>query len=664
METTAAVTILITSENDNSPIFTATSYNDTLLESIPLGSAVSQITAQDVDAGDDGVIVYTMAAHPKFYLDQSSGAVTLKDALDYETASSYVLNIVATDKGSPAKSSTTVLYITVDDVNDNSPECSPATQTVSFREDTSVATTLASLTCSDLDDGLNGDLTYSIYSVNAVVGNGPFSAMSGSALILNSAFDYETSSLYTVVVHVVDGGATAKSSTAEILVSVSDVNEHDPSFVGLPYSKNVPEDAAIGDSVFSVSATDADSTDTVSFTLSPASSVFSLDPLTGELRVNSLLDREITDVYNLTVLAIDSGNVDAFRTASTSLLIAVTDVNDNSPVFHPASYSDSLSENTATGTTVLSLTSSDQDSGVNGDITYSILSGNVGNVFRVEKDIPSGECRLIVDDATNLSYDTVTSYSLVIRATDGGGLTTDTLVSLQLTGYNDFTPIFSPASSSTESVAENSAVNDVVIDLNATDADVGVDGTITYSISSGASGKFSIDPTTGVVVVSGSLDRETKASYTMDVLAVDGGSNPSARTATYSLTVDLTDVNDVAPVCTRSLYSAVISESSAPSVSVSQVSCTDGDTDSPNTDLVYSIVGGTGSSVFAIDASTGEVSTATGSSFDRETVSSYTLSILVSDNGVPSLNESVNMAITISGKSPEVEICDGNLFFS
>ncbi|XP_064600895.1 protocadherin Fat 4-like [Liolophura sinensis] len=651
LKTMAVVTILVTSENDNSPIFTSASYNDTVVESISLGSTVSQVTAHDADSGDDGVILYTMASHPKFYLDQSSGAVTLKDTLDYETAASYVLNIVATDKGSPAKSSTTLLYVTVDDVNDNSPECSPATQTVFFREDTSVATTIASLTCNDLDDGANGDMTYSIYSVNAVVGNGPFLAMSGSSLILNSAFDYETSSLYTVVIHVVDGGTSTKSTTAKIVVSVSDVNEHDPAFAGLPYSKNVPEDAAIGDSLFTVSAVDADSGDTVSFTLTPAISAFSLDPQSGELRLNSPLDRETTDTYNLTILATDSGNVDTFRTTSTSLLISVTDVNDNSPVFNPASYSNSLSENTASGATVVSLTSTDQDSGANGDITYSILSGNVGNVFRVEKHVPSGECRLIVDDVTNLNYDTMTSFSLVIRATDGGGLTADAPVSLQLTGYNDFPPVFSPTSSSTESVAENSSVNDVVIDLNATDADGGVDGTITYSISTGASGKFTIDPTTGVVVVSGSLDKETTASYAMDVLAVDGGTNPSARTATYSLTVDVTDVNDVAPVCTRSWYSAVITENTAPSVSVSQVSCTDADTDSPNKDLVYSIVGGSGSGLFVIDASTGEVSTASGSSFDRETVSSYTLSVLVSDNGVSSLTESVNIAITISDEN-------------
>ena len=216
---------------------------------------------------------------------------------------------------------------------------------------------------------------------------------------------------------------------------------------------------------------------------------------------------------------------------------------------------------------------------------------------------------------------------------------------------NEATPQFSP-SSSTQTLAEDSALGTAVIDLDATDADDGADGVITYSIVSGGNGKFAIDPTTGIVTVSGVLDRESAQSYTLTVNAVDGGTNPGAKTGTYTLIVDITDVNDVTPSCTLTYYTSTISEAAAPATIVGQVTCTDGDLDPANlnNDLAFAETGGDSGGLFDVNANTGEITVSSGASFDRETTPSYLLDISVSDKGTTPLSVSVQMFIGLIGE--------------
>ena len=108
------------------------------------------------------------------------------------------------------------------------------------------------------------------------------------------------------------------------------------------------------------------------------------------LKVKSPLDRETTTLYVLNIIATDSGTVDAVRSTTHVLMVTITDDNDNAPVFSPTYYFVSISENTAVGTTVTSVTATDADTSTAGTVTYGIASGNSGNVFRVDKFVSTG----------------------------------------------------------------------------------------------------------------------------------------------------------------------------------------------------------------------------------------------------------------------------------
>ncbi|KAK7485090.1 hypothetical protein BaRGS_00023630, partial [Batillaria attramentaria] len=625
---TAVVLVTVTSENQHDPVFSQATYSQTTDEDQPVGFQLVQVSATDADSGSDGAVTYSMATHAKFAL-ASDGWISIKTALDFETTPN-------------------TYSITVGDVNDNTAVCTTNILTSQKRED--ATGNVATLSCTDADTGTNAALLYTIESVDGVAGTGAFS-VDGAGAVSVSSLDYETATSHAVVIKVADQGTTPRSTSVYLTLTVTDVNENDPSFSGTPFSANVAEDGTLGDTVLTVAASGNDGSDTVTYSLSNTS-YFDVDAISGAITLKAQLDFETTPAYSVDVCATDSNPVDATRSACESVAITVTDANDNDPVFNPGVYSASVDENKANGVTVTTVTATDADAlASGGTVTFSIASGNTGNVFRV--DATSGA--VIVDDNTALDYETVTSFSLTVRASDGGGRTDDAVVTITVNPINEGTPTFTPASFTLPSgVDEDTAVDTTVHTITATDTDSGADGTLTYSISSGASGKFSIHPTTGEIKLVAALDRETTQSYTLQILAVDGGaSNPSPKTGTYALTIDVNDVNDVTPSCSLTYYSASISENAAATASVKDLSCSDGDLDPANlnNDLTYSITAGDTGGLFVVDAA-GSVTVATGASFDRETTPSYTLTLEVVDKATTGkLTATVSLQVDISDEN-------------
>ena len=581
---------------------------------------LTQVTATDADTGNDGTITFSMTAHANFSLD-ADGWISVKTPLDYEVASTYTFEVVATDGGSTPRSATATVTINIGDVNDNTALCSPSVIAVQKREDATGPVT--TLSCTDSDSGSNAALVYSIVSVNSVAGAGAFSVDTAGAVSV-SALDYETATTMDVVIRVTDQGSTPSTTTVDLTVTVTDVNEADPAFTGTPLSANVAESDTAGTAVTTVAASDADGSDVVTYSLSDTT-YLEVDSSSGAVTVKSPLDYEATPTYTVSVCATDSNTVDAVRSSCETLTITVTDANDNDPVFSPNVYSANVDENAADGYTVTTVTATDADTlAAGGTVSYSLVSGNTNNVFRV--DATGGH--VIVDDNTFLDYETTTSFSLLVRAGDGGGRTADATVTVTVNPVNEDTPTFTPTSS-TQTVAEDAATGSLLT-VTAADSDSGSDGDVTYSISSGASGKFSINPATGEVRLVAGLDRETVQQYTLLILATDAGTNPGAKTGSYTLTVDITDVNDETPVCSATSYAATVSEDATASTSVKDLSCSDSDNDPAglNNGLTYAITGGDTSSVFAVDAS-GRVTVAA-ATLDRETTPSYTLILEVS----------------------------------
>ena len=606
-----------------------------------------QVIATDGDSGSDGAVSYSMATHTYFVVD-SDGWVTVKTTPDYDTGGSnaYSFDVVGKDGGSPTPRSASVsVTVRVEDTNDNTAVCSPNVISVQKRED--FAGTLASLTCTDADATVNSDLLYVMSSVIPVSAVGDFS-VDATGVISVTSLDYETAASYTVSIKVTDQGTPQLSTTVDVTVSLVDVNEFTPLFTAVAYSATVAEKDHPSVAIVIVTATDDDGTDLLRYSLSDTT-YMDVDETTGEVFVIVPFDYETVTSQTVDVCVTDSNTMDSTKSSCVSLAVAVSDVNDHDPVFSPAVYTASVDENAANENTVATITATDDDTLASGStITFSMSSGNSGNVWRV--DSTGGQ--IIVDSNTFLDFETYQSFSLLVTASDGGGRTTQAVVHVLVNPVNEHAPTFTPTTSSV-SLPEDNTVG-LISSLSALDSDSQStgDGIVTYRIVSGANSLFNIHPYSGDVSLIGNLDRETSQTHTLLVQADDAGSTPSAFHGQHTLTVNVDDVNDIYPACSLTVYTASIAENSASGSTVHAITCVDNDLDplGLNNLLAYSLASGNTGSVFSI-SSTGVVTVFT-ASIDRETTSLYTLLIDVADSSSGTkLTTSVTMSVFVTDKN-------------
>lgn len=180
--------------------------------------------------------------------------------------------------------------------------------------------------------------------------------------------------------------------------------------------------------------------------------------------------------------------------ALSGVRIFLSDVNDNKPVFKPTLYITSISETSSAGSDVIPVYASDQDSGINAQILFSIAGGDPKDQFDV---IENGTIRT----KRTLDREDIASYSLIVRASDKGSPVLSETVSVQIAilDVNDNAPIFG-SSAYTVSVPEDVPIGTQFLNISATDADVGLNAKLTYSIVSGNVGnKITIDANTGIL---------------------------------------------------------------------------------------------------------------------------------------------------------------------
>lgn len=520
---TAVVTVTVTAVNEADPVFGSASYSTSVAENTPVGTSLLRVTATDTDDGDDGLVYYSMNTHTNFYLDTDTGEIYLKATLDYEGTTSHTFDVVAHDSAASPRSVTVAVTVTVTDFNDEKPSCTPVLETASFSENTVAGTTMASLTCTD-DDATspNNDLSYTIVSVNGGVSATPFAVTTSGVVSLDTGqnFDFETTTAYSILIRVSDGGTASFSTTATVKVDIIDYNEHSPVFGSASYSFSLLETTTVTTSVFAVSATDADTSQSVRYHFDPASTDFGIDADTGDIILTNSIDYDAggTNPFELVVIASDDGTDPNALSSTVTITVTLLDNNDVTPVFTPAVYAASISENDGVGTTVTTVTASDGD---DPSITYSLV--DAFSIFGID----SGGVITIQNQVQD--YETTTSYTLVVHAVDSASHTGSTTVHIKVTSYNENNPVFSPATASVN-LNENSASGTNVINVNASDTDSGNDGAITYSISSepaGLEGLLAIDPTTGVITVVGDIDRESVTNpLVFQMQATDAGTSP------------------------------------------------------------------------------------------------------------------------------------------
>ena len=375
-----------------------------------------------------------------------------------------------------------------------------------------------------------------------------------------------------------------------------------------------------------------------------ATQAFELDRTTGRISTKSSLDRE----------AVPGGYFFVVTTSSVPVLVTVhlLDVNDNSPAFNPSSNTLEFSESRPRGAKKSLGSVTDADLGANSTRTCQIVSGNVGNAFALEQK-RSGEHDIILDLKVNtqLDYELVPSYNLVIRATDGGGRTSDMTVRISILDQNDNQPIFNTSKYEVR-IAENVTVGTSVIQVEATDQDSGPNGRIRYSIDSKTDPEahFGIDRDTGVVRINKPLDYETQPSFRLTLEATDDG--PLRLVGNAALEVTLLNINEQ-PANIRLVYlqganrQGHIFENTKAGTSVARISIDDPDiTVDRQVDVNVTLLGG--DDVFGLEI-TGEVLSlvVVNTPPDREVKATYDLTVIVTDAGNPPLRASESFTIFI-----------------
>ncbi|XP_005881189.1 PREDICTED: protocadherin alpha-5 [Myotis brandtii] len=378
---------------------------------------------------------------------------------------------------------------------------------------------------------------------------------------------------------------------------------------------------------------------------------FHLDVKTNEEGTNSLglvltkpVDREETQELRLLLIAVDGGKPEL--TGTVQLLINVLDANDNAPEFDKSVYNVRLLENTPNGTLVIKLNASDADEGINKEIVYlfsNLVLDNVKSKFTINSN--SGEITV----KGELDYEDCNLYEINIDAVDKSPfpLTGHCKVIVKLLDENDNTPEMAVTSLSLP-VKEDAPLGTVIALISLSDRDSGANGQVTCTLSPHVPFKLvSTFKNYYSLVLDSALDRESLANYEVVVTARDGGSPSLSSTA--SLSVEVADVNDNAPLFAQPEYTVFVKENNPPGCHIFTVSARDLDAQE-NALVSYSLVerrvGERAlSSYVSVHAESGKVYAL--QPLDHEELELLQFQVSARDAGVPPLGSNVTLQVFV-----------------
>ncbi|KYB27321.1 Neural-cadherin-like Protein [Tribolium castaneum] len=512
----------------------------------------------------DREIRYTLKAQGQgagtFNIGPTSGIVKLAKELDFEDLRQpHVYSLVVTATEDSGGFSTSVeLTIRVTDVNDNAPKFElPDYQAHNVDEDIPPGTSILKVKAMDADSGANAEIEY-------LVSDDHFSVDPSGIISNNKQLDADNNNAYyEFVVTAKDKGEPAKTGTATVRVYTKNKNDEEPKFSQQVYTPNVDENAGPNTLVTTVVASDKDG-DNVRFGFvggGTSSGQFVIEEITGVIRLHSKsisLDR---DKYELNVTAMDDGaccvNGDqTIHTSTAVVVVFITDVNDNKPIFKDCgTYYPKVEEGAPNGSPVIKVHATDEDKGVNGQVKYSIVQqpNQKGTKFTVDEE--TGEV------STNKVFDREGDdgkfVSVTVKATDQGEPSLEGVCSftVEITDVNDNPPLFD-RQKYVENVKQDASIGTNILRVSASDEDADNNGAIVYSLNAGSNAAdleyFEIQPESGWIVLKKALDRDR---YRLRVRASDRGEPPSF--ADVDVELDVVDRNNKPPLWDVNTYGPI-----------------------------------------------------------------------------------------------------------
>ncbi|XP_012988613.2 cadherin-7 isoform X2 [Esox lucius] len=451
---------------------------------------------------------------------------------------------------------------------------------------------------------------------------------------------------------------------SEFIIKVQDINDNIPQFQNEPYISSIPEMCPIGTTVAQVTATDADdplfgNNAKLIYSILQGEPYFSVEPKTGIIVTSmSDMDREAREQYLVVVQVKDMLGLSGGYSASTTVTISLTDVNDNGPTFQHNLYTFAVPESAPVGTTVGRIKADDGDLGIHARMNYSLEDLEDSGTFKVQTDPVTQEGVVLL--AKSLDYESKRRFVMAAEAVNDH-------IDTHFLSYNEFRdrttlkivvedvdepPIFSEPDYKWK-ILENAATGTIVGTVSARDTD-SVNNPIRYSIdkSSDIRKAFKIDPNNGTVTIAKPLDREEEAWHNLTITAKETKQNHLSSSAVVFIQV--LDINDNAPMLARD-YKSHVCEGTQSGELIQLINAVDLDDPKEGHHFYFSMV--TEKHInpnFTIrDNQDNSASIlARRSSFTRSDRTQYLLPVMVVDSGSPALSSTTTLTISVCSCQP------------
>ncbi|XP_073528422.1 protocadherin Fat 4-like isoform X10 [Phyllobates terribilis] len=576
----AEVTITIMDVNDNSPVFSPIiNLNVTCLENKNFLD-LDNITATDVDAGKNGAITYTLENDfdSTFYINSSTGKLMNIKPLDAEKTDNYELKVIARDAGTPPLSSSALIHVTVQDVNDNSPTFPLRNlYNITVKENTPPHV-LLNVSAKDRDSGPNAIVLYSFMEISNLFYIGE---ESGSISNLQP-LDFEASAEHILHVIAYNPGNHQPHSTATVIVLVEDVNEDGP-MVEYPVYHTVIWDGefATGSMILDVNAKKENKNmdEGIHYSISGENreNLFSIANATGHIFLTKDLPlHSFPEYYVFTVTCTDSGEPP--QSTSVKVYVVISSSNVTVPVFSAEYYiPEPLNNWTAPHTYLIQIKAFYLHSSLN----YSIQEETAKEYFDI--DPLSG----IIRTKKLLKIEDFPS-NVTVKAADSQrpGIYSEAIVHVTVINGNQYAPVFTDDLKKV-TVKEEQSVPTFIAQVKATDNDPGKNGILTYSILNSQNHLFSIDATNGMVFATTTFDYENGTHEFEVFISAEDDGIPHKKQGYITLVIQVLDINDCEPVI--SPHGDMYVEEDAPiGTVIGQITATDEDS-GDNAFIVYSL---------------------------------------------------------------------------
>uniref|UniRef100_A0A672YLH6 Protocadherin gamma-C3 n=1 Tax=Sphaeramia orbicularis TaxID=375764 RepID=A0A672YLH6_9TELE len=598
-----------------------------------------------------------------FTINHKTGKLVVSDRIDRESVCEFSgtcsrnLEVVLENPLEVHK-----VEVEIVDVNDNAPQFPSDEYQLEVSESAITGSRFHIEGAQDADDGSNSIKQYRLSPNDHLTLDSikPFSNNKQIELILKKPFDREQMPSHQLILTAMDGGTPQRTGTAKINVRILDANDNAPVFDSTTYKVKLSENSPKGALVIKLNATDPDEGlngdvfySFSSYTPERVRQMFSLDTDTGEIRVKNNIDYEETNSYEMYIQAMDKGPAPV--AAHCKVVVEVLDVNDNIPDIVLSSLSSPVREDARADTVVALISVNDRDSGLNKQVNLEIMPNLP---FRIK----SFRNHYTIVTAAFLDREIISSYNVTVSAIDGGTppLSSQMTFRVDVADVNDNPPRFEQTSY-TVYITENNAPGASLCVVKATDADAGENARITYTVLNDnnhgipIASYVSVKPNTGEAYTLRAFDFEKLREFHFQIKAQDNGVPPLHRVATVY--VYIMDQNDhvpriVYPPANGSHTTEMLMKNAEAGVLVTKVTAWDGDA-GQNAWLLYTLEQThTELDLFKVHEYTGEIRTTRRVVEDNST--SFILTVLVRDNGLPPLSSTATIHVHVMELPPKL----------